>query len=120
VTEAQLHRSVAEYLALAIQPPALWWHTPNGEVRDKATAAKLKRMGVRAGIPDFLVCWPGEDAGLMVWIELKRPGGRLSDHQQAVIADLTRCGFSGRVCTSVQQVWECLNDWGVPLRARPF
>ena len=37
--------------------PCLWlmYHVPNGEKRDKATAAKLKRMGVKPGVCDIVL-----------------------------------------------------------------
>ena len=35
---------------------ALLYAVPNGELRSKATAAKLQKMGVKAGVPDM--CLP--------------------------------------------------------------
>lgn len=42
--------------------PLLRWvtHFPAGEKRDKATAAKLQRMGLRAGVPDVLCFTPNQ------------------------------------------------------------
>lgn len=41
------------------------YHTPNGEHRDPRTAAKLRRMGVRAGVLDWaLPVARGDFAGL--------------------------------------------------------
>jgi hypothetical protein len=33
----------------------LLFHVPNGGLRDKATAGKLKAMGTRAGVPDLIL-----------------------------------------------------------------
>lgn len=55
-------------------------HSPNGEWRHPATAAKLKRMGVNSGFPDVVIFWQRHDVEADRWhaglaIELKR-----SDH----------------------------------------
>ena len=48
----------------------VWTHVPNGGLRNKIVAAKLKRMGVKAGVPDVLIFNPAaENCG--VAIELK-------------------------------------------------
>ena len=66
----------------------------NGEYRNLITAARLQRLGVVAGWPDL------QFAGLdrrMVFLELKRRGGRLSKsaprlgaRQQSACASLNR------------------------------
>lgn len=54
---------------------------PNGGYRDYYEGAKLKRMGVKSGVPDLCICLArGGYHGL--YIELKRIfGGKLSDTQ---------------------------------------
>lgn len=48
---------------------------PNGDYRAKATAARMKRTGTRAGVPDiFLPVSNGREHGL--FIEMKRAEGR--------------------------------------------
>lgn len=61
------------------QHPALAWafHVPNGEFRHPATAGRLHSMGVRRGVPDFLLPCLAHDAGadrtyVGLAIELKR------------------------------------------------
>ena len=68
---------------------ALLFHIPNGADRHPAVAAKLKRQGVKAGVPDlFLPVARGGWHGLFV--EMKRQkGGRLSDDQKAWLDALT-------------------------------
>lgn len=52
----------------------LLYHVPNGGKRDKATAAVLKRQGVKAGVPDLVL--PVARCGYHgLYIELKAPGG---------------------------------------------
>lgn len=53
---------------------------PNGEARSPKTGARLKRQGVRAGEPDYVLLWKGRAIGL----ELKAEGGRQSPEQRQV------------------------------------
>ncbi len=50
--EDAFHKSVARYLDAK---GVLWFHCPNGGRRYKGDGAKLKAMGVKAGIPDILI-----------------------------------------------------------------
>jgi hypothetical protein len=61
---------------------------PNGGVRSKATAVRLKAEGVASGVPDlFVPAW-------RLWIEMKRvKGGSLSQEQKDWIAYLEGCGY---------------------------
>lgn len=49
------------------------FHVPNGGLRDKITAGRLKACGAKAGVPDVCVPIPcGQYHGL--YIEFKKPG----------------------------------------------
>jgi len=50
--EDDFQKSVAAYLDAKM---ALWFHSPNGGSRNVVEATKLKKMGVKSGIPDCLV-----------------------------------------------------------------
>lgn len=53
-----------------------WLHVPNGGSRNVVEAAKLKRMGVRPGCPDFLILSPPKFLGYShVALELKSLDG---------------------------------------------
>ena len=85
-TEEQEQAAVMEWAMLMekqLPELALLFHIPNGADRHPAVAAKLKRQGVKAGVPDlFLPVARGGFHGL--WVEMKRQkGGRLSDEQKA-------------------------------------
>ena len=60
---------------------------PNGGLRSKMVAVKLKAEGVRSGVPDlYIPAWK-------VWVEMKREkGGRLSKEQKDWIAYLEGIG----------------------------
>lgn len=61
---------------------------PNGEARSAKTGARLKRMGVKAGEPDYVLIWKGRAIGL----ELKERGGRQSPEQRAIEQEWTLAG----------------------------
>lgn len=72
-------------------------HIPNGEERHPAVAAKLKRMGVKPGVPDlFLPVARGGWHGL--FIEMKRKGGRVRPEQTAWIEALEKQMYRAIVC----------------------
>ena len=54
-SEDNFQKSVARYLDAK---GVLWFHCPNGGHRNVAEAAKLKAMGVKAGVPDVLIFQP--------------------------------------------------------------
>lgn len=69
----------------------------NGGLRNKITAARLKREGVRAGYPDIFLNiarngWHG------LFIELKDGKGRVSESQRWWHERLTEQGYAVFVC----------------------
>lgn len=56
----------------------IWFHVPNEGKRTKAYGAKLKRMGMRAGVPDIVMVFK---KGKTVFVELKTAKGKLSKGQ---------------------------------------
>lgn len=84
-------------------------HIPNGELRDKATAGKLKALGVRPGVWDISVEVPKwEDFSSETYnssypglkIELKAPGKKLTPAQIDWGAYYKSRGFDTAVCFS--------------------
>jgi len=69
-------------------PSVLIFAIPNGGMRNKITAAKLKAEGVVPGIPDLFVPeW-------RLWVEMKRKkGGVVSQDQREVISSLEALGY---------------------------
>jgi hypothetical protein len=78
-SEFQLQADIVALLRKYRRPDWRFWHTPNGEIRDPRTAAKLKAMGVLPGVPDLLLLAPD---GSLRCLECKAHGGRLSDEQE--------------------------------------
>lgn len=84
---------------------------PNGGFRHKATAAALKRGGVRAGIPDLQLPVPRAlFHGL--WIELKRlREGQVSEAQAGWLTYLEAQGYRAIVCWGWRAAWEELCEY---------
>lgn len=83
------------------------YHIPNGGYRSPAEAGILKSMGVRAGVPDLHL--PVETGGYYgLYIELKKPGGKLSRDQDDWIGFLRQEGHCVQVCESIDAAWTVL------------
>ena len=79
--EQAIQRAVVEYLRIMENLGKLtFWHVPNGGARTKAEGGIFKSLGVRAGVPDLVLLFPG---GRTAFIEIKAPTGRLSAAQKA-------------------------------------
>jgi hypothetical protein len=93
---------------------------PNGGARHKATAARLLREGVRAGVPDL--CIPVARRGFhSLYIELKRTrGGRVSGAQDAYLMALHRHGHRVEVCAGWYAAWAVICDYlDIPNEVQP-
>jgi hypothetical protein len=94
----------------------LLFHIPNGEKRDKATAARLKKAGVKAGVCDlFLPVARGGNAGL--FIEMKAGGGKPTKDQEWWIESLRGQGYAAAVCHSAGEAIAAITEY---LRGRPW
>ena len=112
--EEDLHRQVADYLSLAIVPPAWWTTFPSGWFRGKAAAGILKACGLKAGVPDILLIRDGR----VYWIELKAEGGYLSAAQKEMRPLLLAAGCQHVICRSIGEIQSALLMWGFRLKAR--
>lgn len=84
---------------------ALLFAVPNGGKRDARTAARLKREGVRAGVPDVWLPVPrGGHPGLV--LEMKTETGRVQPEQRVWIERLSAQGHRVLVCRS----WDAARD----------
>lgn len=110
--ELRLHKSVVDYIN-RVMPGHAGFHVPNGERRDARTAAKLKSMGTRAGVPDY--CFPCA-GGRVLWMEFKAPGGKLSQVQRVFIGLLRDLGHTVAIVESVDDVRNTFRAYGVQTR----
>lgn len=69
------------------------FHVPNGGKRTKVEAGIFRRMGVRPGVPDLFLPVVGDKGEPGLWIEMKAPGGRPTEHQVEWHAYLLGAGY---------------------------
>lgn len=111
-------------LAKCKYPELAWLYAvPNGGLRSKAVAGKLKAQGVKAGYPDI-----GLDVarkgfhGLRIELKVpeikaipgvtkRTPPGRISPEQQAWIGHHLEQGYSARVAHGWSEAMEILVDY---------
>jgi hypothetical protein len=109
--EEQLHRAVVQLLGIYEARGLLaYCHVPNGERRDPVTGARLKAMGVRAGVPDLLL-W---SYGSHFQIELKAGQRRPSAAQDLWRGMMATHDCDVHVCRSIDEVEAVLRLEGVP------
>lgn len=113
--ELPVHRSVLAYLRHVL-PHAVHHHSPQnlslGNNADRGIAravALAKSMGMLVGWPDLVTVYEGR---LLCW-EVKAEGGYPSDAQKATGAALQAAGARWAVVRSIDDVRECLTQWGV-------
>ena len=111
--ESDLHLTVAELLDWILLPPAFYSTFPAGWGKLKgATADRLKKSGLKAGMPDILVFYRCRAMG----IELKVSGAQPSSVQRTTFAQLQAAGVPIYVCRSISDVIEALNKCRVPFK----
>jgi hypothetical protein len=109
VKELALHTMVADDLKRWCRPEWRYTHVPSGELRTKATAGKLKRMGVMPGWPDFILIGPPGVHNL----ELKREGELLNDAQREFRDFCHSNGTPYEVAWTYREAVHILSRWGV-------
>lgn len=104
-SEEHLHRECFEWiLEHELRWPILEWmfHPANGGARSKGEGGKLKAMGVRPGVPDFMLPIP-----VLPWnglaIELKTATGTLTRKQEEWAESLTKGGYLVGVARSLEE-----------------
>ena len=80
---------------------------PNGGKRNKAEAVKLKREGVKAGVPDL--CVPVARRGYHgLFIEMKYGKNTTTEKQEEWLEVLNREGYLAKVCHGYAEAVELL------------
>lgn len=113
--EDAIQAAVCLHLTIRAMPGVVWFHVPNGGSRTAAEAGRFKALGVKAGVPDLIAV----SAGCMFALELKAPGGRVSDAQRQMLAALAGAGAETAVAVGLDDALAVLERWGLisPSRA---
>jgi hypothetical protein len=97
--EEELQRALVDYLELLPRTKGRFWHVPN-QRKTGYIRGILHALGVRSGVPDLQVAvvtptYPG------LFIELKAPGGTLSESQAAMLKRLAAQGYCCCTCWNI-------------------
>ena len=109
--EAVLLTRWARIQATAGGPMKWLFAIPNGGLRNKAVAAKMKAEGVQAGVSDYLLPVPsGKYHGL--FIELKAPGKTYpTPGQYEFLDDMASLGYAATWCRGFQPAAEAIEAY---------
>lgn len=91
---------------------------PNGGKRSIGVAVKMKREGVKRGVPDVFIPFVKFDysgvKGIIypgMYLETKTVTGKLSKEQKEYKAHLEMQGYAYRVCRSADELIEATADY---------
>ena len=117
--EFALHCQVADMIRRWILPGWIWTHFPAGEARPhqiingkrvSLTGARLMRMGLNTGFPDFQFF---HIEGRCAFLELKRRGNTLDEDQDVISKHLQQAGHHYLVTDKIEVAIEALVDWKI-------
>lgn len=106
--EHKIQVALMDYLAFAARPEIYYFAIPNQSNRHISNAGKMKAEGVRAGSPDLCFLLPGGRVG---WLEMKAPGGSLSDTQKAFRDRALSLGHYWAMAHSIDEALISLTEW---------
>ena len=107
-SEDEIHEAVVAELRKA---GVRFFHAPNESNVPVQYRAKLARKGLQAGVPDLVITQPNR-WGRPSALELKRPGGRVSEAQSTWIARAEIDGWTCAVAYGLEDALETLRTWG--------
>jgi hypothetical protein len=116
--EAAFQIQVARYLAKAL-PEGYWFSAFPAGGGGRIRGARLKAMGLKAGVPDMVVFRSNPyhedgDLGDTLWLELKAKSGSLSQVQKDLHKHLKALGHRVEVVKTLEQVQDALADFCFP------
>jgi hypothetical protein len=118
--EAAFQIQVARYLAKALPEGFFWTAFPAGG-GGRIRGARLKAMGLKAGVPDMVVFGKDDrDRSIymerpeVLWLELKAKSGSLSQAQREVHAHLKALGHRVEVAKTLEQVQDAIAEFCFP------
>jgi hypothetical protein len=110
-SEFGLQCQVADLLRRWKKPSWRFTHIASGELRTRAAAVKLYRMGVMPGWPDLILVGPMPPK--VFFMEFKRQGGKLTVEQRAFKAVCKDLDIPHEVVSELKQALAILEGWGV-------
>ena len=85
-------------------------HIPNGGHRNKIVAVRLRREGVKSGVPD--ICLPAPRNGYHgLYIEMKSVDGKLRKEQKEWLERLGKNGYLAVVCHGFEEARDLIMNY---------
>ena len=110
--EDPIQAAIVAYLR-TVAPDCITASIPNGGLRTKREAARLKWTGALAGMPDLIMITPR----MVIFFEIKAPKkGRISDDQDAVHERLRGMGYVVAILRSVEDARLALASLNIKTR----
>jgi hypothetical protein len=108
-SEANLQITLIQHIRTRAKKDVFAFAIPNGGLRSSTEAMRFKAQGVVAGVPDLCIIIEGRP----YFLELKAPGGRLSDAQRFVMRKLDDAGAVTATAVGLDEALAALEQWGV-------
>ncbi len=105
--EYAIHTAVVKHLR-AYAKPKTFFHHPFNKASSAKEGARAKALGVVAGAPDLVLCRAGYYYGL----ELKAPGGVLSNAQIDCMERINNAGGEAVEAYGLADALDQLKRWG--------
>ena len=121
-TEYHMCVSLVEWFAYAHKglgiPEHLLVHVPNQAGGNPRTGMHLRKMGVRKGVPDYILLSPNKQGKHGLFLEMKSATGKLSPEQVNMAATLSAQGYSVITCRSAMEARDAIENYikGTPAR----
>jgi hypothetical protein len=124
MSEEALHKSIVSLLRRTLDDRVLWWHTPNGGLRNVREAAKFKAMGVLPGVADLIFIWNRElifggskmNVPDILAIELKSKPGTVTGSQTQFGDDLIALGGKYVIIRSMEDFFIAARIFKLPFK----
>jgi hypothetical protein len=112
-SERQLQISLVQHLRLCARRDVVFFHVPNGELRDKRTAAKLKAMGELPGVADLVFVWCDDGVLRNLYLELKAHKRPMSPEQMVFCDRVIYAGADYHCVDSIDEALALLRAHGL-------
>lgn len=100
ILQAEIFKWYHNNFCLPIHEPRNYiFSVPNGGLRNKREAAKMKATGLKAGVSDLIVLQPNR----CIFVELKTQVGKQSDKQKDFESIVKSLGFEYFVVRSLEE-----------------
>lgn len=114
--EGPIHKAILDLIDLVLPGDAIYHHSPNElDMAGPEAArqiAKARKLGTKPGWTDIEIVWQGR----FYAVEVKAPGGKLSQAQAEIHAAMRRAGAKVATVSSITEMKEVLDQWGLLYR----